>query len=152
MNLKTKYHENYILLAGLRTYVENGTMLSSVNYWRDSFQNFKELDVKEHRELLLINNPKFMNCGFLESFVKEDFPEFEDEIPENIIAVVMPLIEDQEGKETTELTKEFLIEYAIIIAKSSKEDWLAFIGLKDTISDKEEQFIIKLKELFEIKK
>ncbi len=45
------------------------------------------------------------------------------------------------------LTKEFLIEYATVIAKSSKEDWLAFIGLKDSISDHEELFLKKLRSL-----
>ena len=43
------------------------------------------------------------------------------------------------------LIKEFLIEYATVIAKSSKEDWLAFIGLKDSISDHEELFLKKLR-------
>jgi hypothetical protein len=36
MNLESKYQNDYILLAGLRQYVENGTMLASVNFWRDS--------------------------------------------------------------------------------------------------------------------
>ena len=152
MNIENKYQENYILLAGLRAYVENGTMLSSVNYWRDSYQNFKELEVQEHREELLQKSAQFMNSEFLVAFVKEDFPEIEDEIPENIIAIAMSIIEAQEGKETADITKQFLVEYAINIAKSSKEDWLSFIGIKDSISDKEEQFINNLKNLFDFNK
>jgi len=152
MNIENKYQENYILLAGLRAYVENGTMLSSVNYWRDSYQNFKELEVQEHREELLQKSAQFMNSEFLVAFVKEDFPEIEDEIPENIIAIAMSIIEAQEGKETANITKQFLVEYAINIAKSSKEDWLSFIGIKDSISDKEEQFINNLKNLFDFNK
>ena len=45
MNIEKKYQDDYILLAGLREYVENGTMLASVNFWRDSIQDFKEFDV-----------------------------------------------------------------------------------------------------------
>jgi len=45
-------------------------------------------------------------------------------------------------------TKQLLIDYALCIAKASKEDWLSFIGIKDSISDTEEQFIKRLEELF----
>lgn len=152
MNIENKYQENYILLAGLRAYVENGTMLSSVNHWRDCYQNFKELEVQEHREELLKSSPQFMRSEFLVAFVKEDFPEIEDEIPENILAIAMSIIEAHEGKETAEITKQFLIEYAINIAKSSKEDWLSFIGIKDSISNKEEEFINNLRFLFDFNK
>ena len=152
MNIKKKYQDDYILLAGLRKYVENGTMLASINFWRDSFQNYKEFDVVEHREDILKNNPEFLNSEFLVSFVKEDFPEIEDEIPQKIIEIAMPIIEKNEDKQTANLTKQFLVEYATCIAKSSKEDWLAFVGLKDSISEKEEQFIKKLESLFDIDK
>ena len=45
MNLGEKYKENHIILAGLRQFVENGIMLASVNFYRDSGQNFKELKI-----------------------------------------------------------------------------------------------------------
>jgi hypothetical protein len=149
MNIEEKYQENYILLAGLREYIENGTMLASVNFWRDSAQNFKEFDAVKNRESLLNTNPEYRKCEFLVAFIMEEFPEIEDEIPENIIQIVIPVIESTEGKETMNLTKQFLIDYATYIAKSSKEDWLAFIGLKDSISDQEKNFIEKLKVLFD---
>jgi hypothetical protein len=150
MDLEKKYQENYILLAGLREYIENGTMLASVNFWRDSAQNFKEFDAINHREYLLNSNPEYLKCDFLVAFVKEDFPEIEDEIEENIIEVMLPVIEQNEGRETLNLTKQFLVEYATYIAKSSKEDWLSFIGLKDSVSNKEEEFINNLKSLFKL--
>jgi hypothetical protein len=61
--------------------------------------------------------------------------------------LVFPLIESTEGKDTLDLLKDFLIAYAVYIAKSSTEDWKSFIGLSDSISDAEETFILKLKEL-----
>ena len=82
------------------------------------------------------------------AFVEEDFPKIEDNIPENIIEIAMSIIEMQEDKETATLTKQFLIEYAVCIAKASKEDWLSFIGIKDAISDSEAKFIKKLEKLF----
>ena len=147
MNIKEKYQDNYILLAGLREYIENGTMLASVNFWRDTAQNFKEFEAIELREDILKNNPEFLNSEFLVAFVKEDFPVIHDEIPEKIIEIAISIIENQEDKQTLTLTKQFLIEYTTHIAKSSKEDWLSFVGLKDAISDKEEQFRKNLKEL-----
>jgi hypothetical protein len=148
MNLEEKYQDNYILLAGLREYIENGMLLASFNFWRESIQNFKEFDAIQHRENLLQSNTKYQKCDFLVSFIKEDFPEIEGEIQENIIEVVMPIIEQNEDNETLNLTKQFLVDYAIYIAKSSKENWLAFIGLKDNFSNKEEKFIDKLKDHF----
>lgn len=151
MNIKTRYAENYILLAGLRQYVENGTMLASVNFWRDSLQNYAEFDVVAKRKDILSTKPKFINSEFISAFAEEDFPKIEEDVPENIIEIAMSIIESQEGKETANLTKQFLIDYALCIAKASKEDWLSFIGLKDSISDTEEQFIKRLEELFERK-
>ena len=152
MNIEKKYQDDYILLGGLRKFVEDGIILASVNFWRDSIQNYKEYDAIENRENILKNNKEFLNSEFLVAFVKEDFPEIEDEIPENIIDIAMSIIKKREGKKTANITKQFLIEYATYIAKASKEDWLAFIGLKDSISDKEEQFIEKLESLFDIDK
>src|SRR4051794_10732995 len=124
MNLELEYQNDYILLAGLREYVENGIMLASVNFWRDSAQNFKELETVDHREYLLMTNPKYLQCDFLVAFVKEEFPKIEEDIPENILEVAFSIIEEKEGQETLLLIKKFLIEYAVTIAKASKEDWL----------------------------
>ena len=152
MNIEKKYQNDYILLGGLRKFVEDGIILASVNFWRDSIQNYKEYEAIENRESILKNNKEFLNSEFLVAFVKEDFPEIEDEIPENIIGIAMSIIKKKEGKKTANITKQFLIEYATYIAKASKEDWLAFVGIKDSISDKEEQFIKKLESLFDIDK
>ena len=148
MNIKNKYKDNYILLAGLRQYVENGVMLASVNFYRDSVKNYPEFDVIKNRSEILKNNASFLSSNFLVAFVEEDFPKIEDNIPENIIEIAMSIIEMQEDKETATLTKQFLIEYAVCIAKASKEDWLSFIGIKDAISDSEAKFIKKLENLF----
>lgn len=148
MNIKNKYKDNYILLAGLRQYVENGVMLASVNFYRDSVKNYPEFDVIKNRSEILKNNASFLSSNFLVAFVEEDFPKIEDNIPENIIEIAMSIIEMQEDKETATLTKQFLIEYAVCIAKASKEDWLSFIGIKDAISDSEAKFIKRLEKLF----
>jgi hypothetical protein len=147
MNLQERYQEDYILLASLRHYVEQGTMLASVNFWRDSAQNFKELTAIEQRSSILESHPNFKENEFLVSFISSDFPPIEDHIPDNIFELVFPLIETTEGKGTLDLLKDFLIAYAVYIAKSSTEDWKSFIGLSDSISDAEETFISKLKEL-----
>ena len=147
MNLQERYQEDYILLASLRQYVEQGTILASVNFWRDSAQNFKELTAIEQRSSILESHPNFKENEFLVSFISSDFPPIEDHIPDNIYELVFPLIETTEGKGTLDLLKDFLIAYAVYIAKSSTEDWKSFIGLSDSISDAEETFISKLKEL-----
>jgi hypothetical protein len=150
MNIKNKYKDNYILLAGLRQYVENGVVLASVNFYRDSVNNYPEFDVIKNRGEILKNNASFSSSNFLVAFVEEDFPKIEDDIPENIIEIAMSIIEIQEDKETATLTKQFLIEYAVCIAKASKEDWLSFIGIKDAISDSEAKFIKRLEKLFSL--
>ena len=123
-------------------------MLASVNFYRDSVKNYPEFDVIKNRSEILKNNASFLSSNFLVAFVEEDFPKIEDNIPENIIEIAMSIIEMQEDKETATLTKQFLIEYAVCIAKASKEDWLSFIGIKDAISDSEAKFIKKLEKLF----
>lgn len=152
MNIEKKYQDDYILLGGLRKFVEDGIILASVNFWRDSIQNYKEYEAIENRENILKSKKEFLNSEFLVAFVKEDFPEIEDEIPENIIGIAMSIIKKKEDEKTANITKQFLIEYTTSIAKASKEDWLAFVGIKDSISDKEEQFINKLESLFDIDK
>jgi len=147
MNLQERYQEDFILLASLRQFVEQGTMLASVNFWRDSAQNFKELTAIEERSTIIDSHPNFKENEFLVSFISTEFPHIEDHIPDNIYELVFPLIEATEGKDTLDLLKDFLIAYAVYIAKSSTEDWKSFIGLSDSISDAEETFIIKLKEL-----
>lgn len=148
MDLKKKYQKDYILLAGLRKFIEDGTLVASLNYWRDSFQNFKEFEAIDNREDILKSNPSFLGSEFLVAFVKEDFPIVEDEIPVDIIDITFSIIQKHEGVETANITKLFLIEYATSIAKASKEDWLAFIGLADSISDQEELFLKQLKSKF----
>ena len=150
MNIEKKYQDDYILLAGLRKFVEDGIILASVNFWRDSIQNFKEYDAIENRNNILKNNNEYLNSEFLVAFVKEDFPEIEDEMPDNIIGIAMSIIQKREGKKTANITKQFLVEYATYIAKAAKEDWLAFVGMKDSISEKEELFIEKLESLFNL--
>ena len=147
MNLQERYGKDYILMAGLKQYIESGIMLASVNFWRDSAQGFKELKIIENKEELLNIKPEFKNCDFLVAFINEDFPVIEEEINEDVFSVTLPIIEEKEGEETVNHVKEFLIEYALRIAKASKEDWLAFIGIKDSISDEEEAFIEKIKTL-----
>lgn len=150
MNLEQKYKEEYLLLAGLRQFVENGTMLSSVHFWRDSMSGYREFDIlsNEGRKKLLELRQDFQTNDFLNSFILEEFPEIEGQLPENIIHLAFNLIEQMEGLETVELTKEFLLNYSIAIAKASKENWLAFVGLSDSISEAERLFIEKLKKLF----
>jgi hypothetical protein len=57
---------------------------------------------------------------------------------------LMDLIHDNEGDETYEVFTNCILAYAVKIAKSSKEDWLSFIGLKDNISDQESIFLHNL--------
>ncbi len=148
MDLKLRFGENYILLAGLRQYIEEGIMLSSVNFWRDSFQDFSEFDAIKNRSVIIKKDERFKDNAFLNSFVDEEFPKVSDQINDNVIPVVLRIIEESEGESTAALTKEFLMQYAIFIAKSSKEDFLSFIGFDDSISDEEELFIEKIKHLF----
>ena len=149
MKLKERYQENYILLSGLRQYIEQGTMLASVNFWRDSAQNYKEFEVVDDRYSIIESNPLYFNNTFLNTFISEIFPEVEDDIPEDIFKIILPIIEEKEGNETIVILKEFLIEYATYIAKASKEDWLAFVAINDSISDAEEAFIEKIRKLME---
>ena len=109
MNIEKKYQDDYILLGGLRKFVEDGIMLASVNFYRDSVQNYKEFEAIENRENILKNNPEFLNSEFLAAFVKEDFPEIEDEIPENILGIAMSIIQKREDERTANITKQFLI-------------------------------------------
>ena len=95
----------------------------------------------------MVDNPEFSKNAFLSAFIHEEFAEVEANIPNDIVAITLKFIEDNEGIETAKLTAEFLLAYAIKIAKSSKEDWLAFIGISDAISDNEEKFIQKLRGL-----
>jgi hypothetical protein len=59
----------------------------------------------------------------------------------------MDAIHDIEGDETYKKFTNCILAYATEIAKASKEDWLAFIGIKDNISDKEVVFLNNLKTL-----
>ena len=110
---------------------------------------FKEFEVVDHRYSIIESNPLYFNNTFLKTFISEIFPEVEDDIPEDIIKITLPIIEEKEGNETIVILKEFLIEYATYIAKASKEDWLAFLTIKDSISDAELAFIEKIRNLME---
>ena len=100
MKLKERYQENYILLAGLRQYIEQGTMLASVNFWRDSAQNYKEFEVVDDRYSIIESNPLYFNNTFLNTFISEIFPEVEDDIPADIFKIILPIIEEKEGNES----------------------------------------------------
>ena len=105
MDLISKYRDNYILLAAFRQYIEDGTMLASVNFWLDSAQNFKEFAAVQNRKSIVDNNPVFQTNKFLLAFTSEDFPRVDDSIPEDILSMSLKMIEDNEGIETTELVK-----------------------------------------------
>jgi|GEM_PF-633972 hypothetical protein len=148
MNLKEKYQEDYILLACLRQYVEKGIILASVNFWRDSIQQYREFEMVQKRSDLL--TAAYRANEFVTAFCEEEFPEIDDRIPDDIVNVSMFIIEKGEGPETLRLIKHFLLDYAIAIANSSTEDWLAFAGLKDSISDSEELFLDRLRTRLQI--
>lgn len=149
MDLKSKYGEDYILLGGLREYIEEGIILASMNWWRDSLQNFSELEVVERRAELLNEDSRFGNSEFLVAFMNEKFENLDFDVPEDAVTSALFLIEQKEGREVAELTKELLILYTVRIAKATKEDYLSFLGISDEISDAEEQFISRIKLLFE---
>jgi hypothetical protein len=147
MDLKLKYGENYYLLAGLRDFVESGTMLASVNFWRDSIQGYQELNVVDNRANFVQSFNHFFFDDFVNQFFIEEFPAIEEKIGMSDASSIMTLIHDTEGATTYLLFKDCIISYAREIAKASKEDWLAFIGLTDNISDKEETFLYNLEVL-----
>lgn len=148
MNLKNKYKENYILLAAFRQYIEDGTMLASVNFWLDSAQNFKEFQSVQNRKEIIALNPAYRTNEFLLAFISEEFPKIDETLPEAILNIGLKLIDEFEGKETTEVVKDFLITYALNIAKSSKDSFNSFIGIEDSISDGEALFINKMRNIF----
>ena len=122
-------------------------MLASVNYWRDSFQGFKELELLDNRAKFIQSSNQFFTIDFINQFFREDFPPMEEKISNNAASIIMTMIRENEGEATYSLFKDCIVSYATEIAKSSKEDWLAFIGLSDNISDQEEKFLLKLEEL-----
>ena len=69
MNIKNKYKDNYILLACLRQYVENGVMLALVNFYRDSVKNYPEFDEIKNRSEILKNNASFLSSNFLDHYL-----------------------------------------------------------------------------------
>jgi hypothetical protein len=147
MDLVTRYNEKYNQLAALRKFVEHGIILSSVNFWRDSIQGLKELDLIENKEMFFSKYEAYFQDAFIQQFFTEEFPEVEGKINMVEAGSIMQMIHEVEGDKTYELFQECLLAYATEIAKASKEDWLSFIGLKDNISDKEADFINNLKVL-----
>ena len=144
MDIISRYKEDYILLAQLRNFIESGTMLASVNFWRDSFQGYQEFEVIENRSNFVQSYDKYFHNDFINQFFTEDFPQLEEKIGMSDASSIMSLIHKTEGETTYLLFKDCIINYATEIAKASKEDWLAFIGLTDNISDKEEIFLFNL--------
>ena len=145
MDLKLKYKEQYQSVGNLRNFVESGIMLSSVNFWRDSFQGFKEFEIVENRESFIIKNDEYFQNEFIKQFFIEEFPEQEIKIGMSEASIIMDSIHDIEGDKTYKIFTNCILAYATEIAKASKEDWSAFVGIKDNISDKEEIFLHNLK-------
>jgi hypothetical protein len=144
MNLSIAYKEEYSQLSALRNFIESGTMLASVNYWRDSLQGYKEFMTVENRSEFVFRNEQYAANEFIIAFFKEDFPSGSEKLSMSDASRIMSMIRDKEGEETYLLFKDCILKYCIEIAKSSKEDWLAFIGLTDSISDKEAVFLRNL--------
>ena len=150
MDLSLKYGENYIILGALRQYVEQSAMLASVNFWRDSLQNYQELRVVDKRTQILNDHSGLSTSEFLAAFISEDFPRIEEPLSDNILTLAFKLIDEKEGERITNGTKAFLMHYAACIVKASKEDYLSFIGLSDSISDEEESFLTNFKLLLQL--
>ena len=87
---------------------------------------------------------------FLAAFISEDFPRIEEPLSDNILTLAFKLIDEKEGERITNETKAFLMHYAACIVKASKEDYLSFIGLSDSISDEEESFLTNFKLLLQL--
>jgi hypothetical protein len=148
MNLKGRYQDDYVLLARLRFYIEKEMTLASVNFWRDSLQFYREFEIVEKRIKLL--TPEYRANEFVSTFCAEEFPDKEENIHGENIRTALKCIESREGPETLRLLKHFLIDYAMAIAHSCREDWLSFVGLKDSVSDEEELFLDKIRTLFQL--
>lgn len=147
MNLYEKYQESYPQLASLRDFIENGAMLASVNFWRDSAQGYREFDIIENRAQFISQNDPYNENHFIFQFFNEEFPTSAQKVGPSEVSSIMSVIRDLEGEETYQLFKECVLKYVLEIAKASKEDWLSFIGLEDNISDKEAVFLQNLEVL-----
>jgi len=146
MNLKERYSEDYILLARLRLFIEKEMTKATVNFWRDSLQFYREFEIIDKRIQLM--KPEYSANEFVTAFCTEEFPGMEEKINEDNVRAALTLIESREGPETFRLLKHFLLDYATAIAQSSREDWLSFVGIKDSFSDEEELFLNKIRTLF----
>lgn len=147
MNLKEKYGNNYQILGALREYVEKGVILSDFNFWRESIQGSKEFDVIKHRDEFILNDQPYASDPFVIAFIKEDFPTLTQDIPDDIIDVSINIISEIEGKASTDNLKVFLADYALEIAKASKESWSAYFSGDGNVSNQEQEFLMKLNRL-----
>ena len=150
MNLKEKYGENYQIIGALREYVEKGIILSDFNYWRESIQGAKEFGVIKNRDEFILNDQPYASDPFVIAFINEDFPTLTEVIPDDIVDVSMNIISEIEGRASTENLKVFLADYALEIAKASKESWSAYFSGKGNVSEAEQDFIAKLNGLLHI--
>ena len=147
MNLKEKYGNNYQILGALREYVEEGVILSDFNFWRESIQGSKEFDVIKNRDEFILNDQPYASDPFVIAFIKEDFPTLTQDIPDDIIDVSINIISEIEGKASTDNLKVFLADYALEIAKASKESWSAYFSGDGNVSNQEQEFLMKLHRL-----
>jgi len=147
MNLKEKYGNNYQILGALREYVEKGVILSDFNFWRESIQGSKEFDVIKNRDEFILNDQPYASDPFVIAFIKEDFPTLTQDIPDDIIDVSINIISEIEGKASTDNLKVFLADYALEIAKASKESWSAYFSGDGNVSNQEQEFLMKLNRL-----
>ena len=150
MNLREKYGDNYQLIAALREYVEEGVIMSDFNFWQENIQGLNELDVIKNRDEFILSDQSYASDPFVISFIKEDFPSLQEDIPEDIVEVSLNIISEIEGKESAENLKVFLADYALEIARSSKESWAAYFSGAGNVSDAEQDFIAKLNRLLHI--
>ena len=147
MNLKEKYGDNYQILGALREYVEEGIILSDFNYWREGIQGSKEFDVIKNRDEFILNDQPYSSDPFVIAFIKEDFPKIDENIPDDIVNISMNLIANIDGKDSAEYTKIFLADYALEIAKASKESWTSYFSGDGNVSKQEQEFLMKLNRL-----
>ena len=150
MNLREKYGDQYQLIAALREYVEEGIIMSDFNFWHENIQGLNELDVIKNRDEFVLSDQDYASDPFVIAFIKEDFPSLEEDIPDDIIEISINIISEKEGKASAENLKVFLADYALEIAKSSKESWAAYFSGKGNVSEAEQNFIAKLNNLLHI--
>ena len=89
----------------------------------------------------------FKRFEFLKKTMGEDFPKIDENIPDDIVNISMNLIANIDGKDSAEHTKVFLADYALEIAKASKESWTSYFSGDGNVSNQEQEFLMKLNRL-----